>query len=61
MFIRNNDEIEKPFYTVEVDNNSIIQQVHGMCNCNATPEIESFVKEWSKAKKLRTSNYDKVR
>ena len=50
MFIRMNEELDKPFYTVEVDNNGIIQQVHGFGNCNATPEVEKFVKKWCKEK-----------
>lgn len=61
MFIRLNDELEKPFYTVEIDNNSIIQQVHGMCNCNATDEVKTFVRKWCKAKHLKTDTFNKVR
>lgn len=61
MFIRMNEELDKPFYTVEVDNNGIIQQVHGFGNCNATPEVEKFVKKWCKEKKLTTDHFNKVR
>lgn len=63
MFIRQVSEPYKPFFTVEVDNNKIIQQVHGFSNCNAdTVEgLEEFIDIWAKAKHLKTQGYNKVR
>lgn len=63
MFIREKNNIEAPFFTVEVGNKGTIEQVHGFGNRNAytEPGLEDFVKEWAKACKLNTTNYDKVR
>lgn len=60
-FIRENDFLSKPFYTVEIDNNNIIQQVHGQQNCNATQEVLAFVKKWAKKKNLSINTINKVR
>ena len=63
MFIRKVSEKDKPFYTVEVSNNGTVEQIHGSCNCNVEKgsSLEQFVKNWMKAKKLKTSNFNKVR
>ena len=61
--IRRKDEPEKPFFTVEVDNNNIIQQVHGFRNCNAdkVPGLMNFVTKWASERKLLIQNINKVR
>ena len=63
MFIRKKEELDKPFFTVEVDNNRVIQQVHGFCNCNVdtVDGLMDFVKAWAKDKKLKINGIDKVR
>lgn len=63
VFLRKNDDLETPFYTIEVDNNNYVQQVHGLCNCTVSknPEIIPFIDEWMKAKKLKADSYNKVR
>ncbi len=63
MFIRKKGEEDKPFFTVEVSNDSQIEQVHGSCNRNADtePGMVEFVKEWAKTKKLKMHNFNKVR
>ena len=63
MFIRKKNELDKPFFTVEVDNNKIIQQVHGFGNCNAdtVDGLVDFVEAWAKDKKLKINGIDKVR
>lgn len=63
MFIRKNTDLDIPFFTVEVSNQSTIEQVHGFGNCNADsePGLEDFIKEWAKARKLKSHGYDKVR
>lgn len=61
LFLRKTDDMDTPFYTIEVDNDNVIQQVHGFCNSYATEEVSCFVREWAKAKKLHMSNYNKVR
>lgn len=64
MFIRKVEEPDIPFYTVEVSNEGVIEQVHGLKNCNASeyPGLTEFVNEWVKARKLKKSaSYDKVR
>ena len=63
VFIREKDKIKDPFFTVEISNGGSIEQVHGFCNRNADtePGLEDFVKEWAKEKKLKTTNFNKVR
>lgn len=63
MFIRKADNLDEPFFTVEVSNNGTIEQVHGFANCNANtnPDLVKFLSEWAKACKLQTHNYNKIR
>lgn len=63
LFIRKNTELTKPFFTVEISNSGVIEQVHGFGNCNtdAVPGLTEFVKEWAKEKKLKLNRIDKVR
>ena len=63
MFIRKKGHEDTPFFTVEISNTGNIEQVHGNCNRNANtePELEKYIEEWSKAKKLKVNHYNKVR
>ena len=63
MFIRKKEDLSKPFYTVEITNDGSIQQIHGSCNCNVEKgsDLEKFVGNWVKQKKLKLTNYDKIR
>jgi hypothetical protein len=63
MFIRKNDELDKPFFTVEITNDNSIQQVHGFGNRNADTEngLVEFVKKWAKERKLKLTNFNKIR
>ncbi len=57
LFLRKNDDIETPFYTVDVTPNNIVRQIHGKCNCNVIAELEPFIKEWASKFNLDISNY----
>lgn len=63
MFIRKKEDLNKPFFTVEVSNDGNIEQVHGACNCNADtcPGLENFVSKWAKKRNLKAHGYNKVR
>lgn len=63
VFIREKTDLEAPFFTVEVSNMGTIEQIHGFANRNVSsePGLDKFVKKWAKAKKLNTSNFNKVR
>ena len=63
MFIRKRDEKNVPFFTVEITNDGSIQQVHGFANRNAStePGLTEFVKKWAKERKLKLTNFNKVR
>jgi hypothetical protein len=63
VFIRKKEELDKPFFTVEITNDDTIQQIHGMCNRNVDtePDLIPFIDEWVENKKLNISNYNKVR
>lgn len=51
LFVRNENEPSKPFYTVEVKDGAIVQ-VRGKYNCAPTDEVESFIKAFAQAKQL---------
>ena len=57
LFLRKKEELDKPFYTVNITTNKTIRQIHGLCNCNVTPEVGQFVEKWVKKFKLNASNY----
>lgn len=59
-FIRNKDAKDEPFYTVEVQK-GIIKQVHGLNNCNPTPNVLMFVSKWAKVKDLMLGDYTQLR
>ena len=42
LFVRKCNEIDKPYYTVEIRGQEAIQ-VRGIGNCAATPEVQSFI------------------
>lgn len=47
LFLRRCSDDSKPFYTVEVRNQKVVQ-VRGMKNCGMTPEIKSFIADWER-------------
>lgn len=51
LFIRREKRKQKPFYTVEVKDDRIIQ-VRGINNCDPTPEVTAFLNAWEKKKHL---------
>ena len=63
VFIRRKERKDVPFFTVEVDNNKVIRQVHGFCNCNANTVdgLTEFVEKWAKEKKLVVGAINTVR
>ncbi len=62
LFIRKNNEIKKPFFTVEVSNSKKIQQVHGFGNRKISTEdgLPAFIDEWSKKIQLKKALFYKV-
>lgn len=63
MFIRKKYSPDTPFFTVEITNNNVIQQVHGSCNRNTStePGLDDFISKWQKACGLSNFGYDKIR
>ena len=57
LFLRKNEELDKPFYTVNITIDGKIRQIHGKRNCNVTKELEPFVNKWAKKFKLDASRY----
>jgi DNA-directed RNA polymerase subunit RPC12/RpoP len=49
LFIRNLNDINTPFYTMEVKGNEVIQ-VRGKNNCSMTPEVSAFVEKFKRKK-----------
>ena len=63
MFIRKKNQINILFFTVKILNSGNIEQFHEFGNRNACTEsgMTEFVKKWAKARKLKTTNFNKVR
>ena len=55
LFLRKNDDIEIPFFTIEVTNNNEIIQIHGLYNrwLGNEPEAVKFVINWIREKGIR--------
>lgn len=51
VFIRKNDEVNRPFYTMEIVD-GVILQVKGFANCAPTTEVKDFVKAFAEKFKL---------
>ena len=46
-FIRHSSEPERPYFTLELDENKIeVRQNRGKCNCARTKEVTEFEKVW---------------
>ena len=48
LFIRELQNPDKPFYTLELNPMRKIVQVRGKNNCSTTPEVDAFLKDWRK-------------
>lgn len=57
LFIRKTDNSKEPFYTLELQNNRIIQ-VHGKHHCTPTPEVNKFIELWKQKKLLPAKIYN---
>ena len=47
LFLRQTEELDKPFYTIEVRNQKVTQ-VRGDHNCEATENVVLFMEQWEK-------------
>ena len=63
VFIRKAEDLDKPFFTVEVDNNNVIQQAHGFCNSNVNTVngLMDFIDSWAKEKNLVIGRINQMR
>jgi len=52
LFLRQEQEVETPYYTVEVQGDNIIQ-VRGAHNCAPTSEVKKFLNAWEEKKHLK--------
>lgn len=50
--VRKREDVNTPFYTLELSNKKEIKQLKGRKNCKATNEVNNFVKEWADKYKL---------
>lgn len=51
LFIRRNDDITTPFYTLEVKSGAV-RQCHGICNSDMTDDVKKFLSNYCKNKKI---------
>jgi hypothetical protein len=62
LFLRKKEEINTPYFTIEVENDGKIRQIHGFCNSNINKKSEEyeFLLSWVKEKKLDMKNINRV-
>lgn len=51
LFIRRNDDIDTPFFTLEIRDNNV-RQCHGACNSPMSDEVKELIKEYAKVKRV---------
>jgi hypothetical protein len=56
LFLRKTDDIDTPFFTINILPNKKVRQIHGRCNCNLPDEIKPFIKKWADKFGLDISN-----
>lgn len=56
LFLRKNEDIDTPYFTIDVTPNMRVRQIHGSCNCNISKEIRPFIKKWANKFGLDISN-----
>lgn len=57
VFLRHIDDINKSYYTIEVQDNNIYQ-IKGFSNCSLNKSSDiAFIKKWAKEKKLKLSRF----
>jgi len=63
LFLRKKSELSTPFFTIELENNDNIAQIHGLMNCNIEKKSkeEAFINKWKKEKNLTSKNYNILR
>lgn len=61
-FLRRKENIEKPYYTIEVTPKGRIKQVHGFDNCNIDKDSAEykFLKKWAKKNNFRIGDIDEL-
>lgn len=53
--IRKRDDVNSPFYTLELSSKNEIKQLRGKNNCTAVNEVLDFVEEWRRKFNLKSS------
>lgn len=61
LYLRKKSEPDVPYFTVNVDTNNKVRQIHGLCNCNLPDELRPIVDAWAKKFGLDASNCDGIR
>lgn len=61
LFLRKNTELELPYFTIDIDLNNNVRQIHGKYNCNINDEIRPFIEKWANKFNLDISNCNGVK
>lgn len=61
LFLRNNEKVDIPYFTIDIDLSNNVRQIHGKYNCNIDNELKPFIDEWAKKFNLDISNCNGVR
>lgn len=50
LFLRKQNDPDKPYFTIDVTSNKHVRQIHGFNNCNIENDVlRQFVENWGKA------------
>lgn len=56
LFLRKKSDPDKSFFTIDVNTDLKVRQIHGMCNCNVPKELLPIIEKWAEEKKVDVSN-----
>lgn len=59
LFLRKNNDIQTPYFTININLQNKVRQIHGLNNCNLPKELEPFIKEWANKFSLNISSYNR--
>lgn len=60
LFLRNNEFLDDPYFTLDLTPNKILRQAHGKNNCNVSKDLMPFIQSWAKYFNIDITNISSV-
>ena len=61
LFLRKNDSPDIPYFTIDIQPNKVVRQIHGKYNCNLPDILHPFVEKWANKFDLDISNCNGIK